>query len=67
VTTCLDTAVLRRAGDPFPSPLGTVDAIHLATALLVRDTRGADVVVATHDVELAAACRAMGLDTVGVS
>jgi spermidine synthase len=27
-------AVLRRAADPFPTPLGTLDAIHLATAVL---------------------------------
>jgi predicted nucleic acid-binding protein len=26
--------VLRRAADPFPTPLGTLDAIHLSTALL---------------------------------
>jgi predicted nucleic acid-binding protein len=31
--------VLRRAAQPFPVPLGTLDALHLATALLWRDTR----------------------------
>lgn len=61
----LYAAVLRRAGDPFPLPLGTLDALHLATALLVRDRRGGEVVVATHDAQLAAAARAVGLDTIG--
>lgn len=61
----LYAAVLRRAGDPFPTPLGTLDALHLATAMLVRDTRGVDVIVATHDAQLAAAARSVGLDTVG--
>lgn len=61
----LYAAVLRRAADPFPAPLGTLDALHLATALLVRDTRGVDVTLATHDRALAAAARSVGLDTVG--
>lgn len=30
-------AVLRRASEPFPTPLGTLDAIHLSTALLWRE------------------------------
>lgn len=62
----LYVAVLRRAGDPFPVPLGTLDALHLATALVVRDRRGHDVTVATHDAQLAAAARAVGLDAIGV-
>ena len=58
-------AVLRRAAEPFPLPLGTLDSIHLSTALLVRDTKGVDVVFATHDVELDAAARSVGLETIG--
>lgn len=58
--------VLRRAGQPFPTPLGTVDAVHLATALLWRDTRGEDLSLATHDRALALAARASGLGVVGV-
>jgi predicted nucleic acid-binding protein len=61
----LYVAVLRRAGDPFPVPLGTLDALHLATALVVRDRRGDEVTVATHDAQLAAAARAVGLEAVG--
>lgn len=61
----LHVAVLRRAGDPFPVPLGTLDALHLATALVVRDRRADDVTIATHDAQLAAAARSVGLDVAG--
>ena len=57
--------VLRRAGQPFPTPLGTLDAVHLATALLWRDSRGDDLALATHDRALALAARASGLKVVG--
>jgi predicted nucleic acid-binding protein len=60
------TPVLRRASLPMPVPLGTLDAIHLATALLWRETRETDLVVATHDRALAAASRASGHRVVGV-
>ncbi|MCP3979591.1 MAG: type II toxin-antitoxin system VapC family toxin [bacterium] len=59
-------AVLDRASMPLPSPLGTLDAIHLATALLWREREAADVVMATHDAALALAARASGLRVVGV-
>jgi predicted nucleic acid-binding protein len=58
--------VLRRAAQPFPVPLGTLDALHLATALLWRDTRGEDLAMATHDRALALAARSCGLRVVGI-
>ncbi len=61
----LQRSVLSRASDPFPTPLGTLDAIHLATALLWREQMGRDLVVATHDGGLALAARAFGLETLG--
>lgn len=51
--------VLVRAADPFPTSLGSLDAIHLASALLARE-RWDDLRVATHDRELATAARAVG-------
>ena len=57
--------VLRRAADPFPTPLGTLDAIHLATAILWREGRQEGPVMATHDGQLATAARAVGLATAG--
>lgn len=59
-------AVLRRAAQPLPTELGTLDAIHLATAMLWRERTGADLVMATHDAALATAARASGLRVAGV-
>lgn len=59
-------AVLSRAAQPFPTSLGTLDAIHLATALLWQEHTGADLMLATHDGTLALAGRASGLAVVGI-
>lgn len=52
-------AVLERAADPFPTSVATLDAIHLATALMVREEFPA-LAFATHDQQLATAARALG-------
>jgi uncharacterized protein len=57
--------VLRRAAQPFPTPLGTLDAIHLSTALLWQESTGAALTMTTHDRQLATAARAMGLAVAG--
>ena len=62
----LTPAILARASDPFPAPLGTLDAIHLATALTFRDVTGEELVFATHDEGLAEAARSMNFDVVGL-
>ncbi len=59
-------AVLNRAAQPQPTPLGTLDALHLSTALLWRESRGEDLLMATHDRALAVAARASGLRVIGV-
>ena len=59
-------AILVRAAHPLPTELGTLDAIHLASALAWRDETGEDLVMATHDTALATAARASGLRVVGV-
>jgi predicted nucleic acid-binding protein len=51
--------ILERAAEPFPTMLGCLDAIHLASALLVREAFD-DLSLATHDQELAIAARAVG-------
>jgi predicted nucleic acid-binding protein len=58
--------VLSRASEPLPTPLGTLDAIHLATALIWREHMGALPTVATHDSALGVAARAFGFDVRGV-
>lgn len=57
--------VLRRAAQPLPTPLGTLDALHLATASLWRDERDTALTIATHDRALAAAARSSGFATIG--
>jgi predicted nucleic acid-binding protein len=51
--------ILERAAEPFPTMLGSLDAIHLASALLVREEFD-DLSLATHDQELAVAAQAVG-------
>jgi predicted nucleic acid-binding protein len=58
--------VLSRASQPLPAALGTLDAIHLATALLWKERTGKALSMATHDAALAIAARASGLPVVGV-
>lgn len=58
--------VLSRASDPLPMPLGTLDALHLATALIWRDRMGPLLIVATHDPALGLAARAFGFDVRGM-
>ena len=62
----LGAGVLVRASHPLPMPLGILDAIHLATALLWRERTGEEIVMATHDEALALAARGAGLRAVGV-
>jgi predicted nucleic acid-binding protein len=61
-----DKAVLSRAAQPLPNALGTLDAIHLASAMLWREQQAAELVMATHDEALALAARACGMDVIGV-
>jgi predicted nucleic acid-binding protein len=58
--------LLRRAAQPMPTPLGTLDAIHLATALMWREARDQDLIVATHDQALGLAARGSGFRVVGL-
>ena len=58
--------VLSRASEPLPIPLGTLDAIHLATALIWRERMGALATVATHDSALGLAARTFGFDVRGI-
>jgi len=61
----IDAAVLDRASQPMPTELGTLDAIHLATALLWKEMTSENLTMATHDVALAIAAEAHGLPVVG--
>jgi predicted nucleic acid-binding protein len=58
-------AVLSRASEPMPMPLGTLDSLHLATALIWRDRMGPLSAMATHDTALGSAARAFGFEVLG--
>lgn len=62
----LDSVVLDRASSPFPTLVGSLDAIHLASALLVRDEFD-DLQFATHDEELGVGARATGFTVHGLA
>ena len=66
----LDEHVLAIASRPLPTALGTLDALHLATAIIYRDAQSPDerpIYFATHDVALAVAAKAMHFDVIGVT
>lgn len=61
----LQRPILARASEPFPTALGTLDALHLATALVWRDRMRQVLVMATHDGGLALAARSFGIEVLG--
>lgn len=61
----IDAVVLERAAQPMPTELRTLDAIHLATALLWRERSSAELVMATHDRRMGVAAQAHGFKVVG--
>jgi predicted nucleic acid-binding protein len=60
----VDASVLARSAEPFPTALGTLDAIHLSSALFARE-EFPDLAFATHDRALAVAARAVGFRVLG--
>jgi hypothetical protein len=62
----IDSIVLDRAAQPMPPELGTLDAIHLASALLRKDAMSVKPVMVTHDGALGLAVRAHGPKVLGI-
>ncbi len=60
-----DSLVFNRAAQPTPTELGTLDAIHLASALLWKDEMRLDLFMATHDIALGLAAKAHGIKLIG--
>ncbi|MBN2371308.1 MAG: hypothetical protein JXO72_12565 [Vicinamibacteria bacterium] len=58
--------VLNRAAQPFGATLGTLDSIHLVTALLWTESRETALTFATHDEAPGRAARSCGLGVVGI-
>jgi predicted nucleic acid-binding protein len=61
----LTRVVLRRASLPMATAVKTLDALHLASALLFQERRGVSLVFATHDSQQATAARALGFECIG--
>ena len=61
----LDEKILQRVGETFPTVVGTLDAIHLATALSIREFDSLDFLL-THDVQLSTAARSLGFAVMGI-
>ncbi len=61
----LDGPTLKRALQPFPVPLRTLDAIHLSTLVFLQG-RGLKLQLATYDKRLARAAKAVGVSLASV-
>lgn len=61
----ITSPILHRAAQPMVAQLGSLDAIHLATAELWRDIRGREMIFATHDRSLGLGARASGFKVAG--
>jgi len=61
----LTRPVLHRAALPMPTAVKTLDAIHLASALLLRERRTTSLTFATHDPHQLRAARALGFECLG--
>lgn len=64
----LTPEILRRATEVLPTPIGTLDAIHLVSAMSYRELQDPNehpIVVATHDRSLAAGARASRFEVIG--
>ena len=57
--------VLQRASETFPTVVGILDAMHLATALSIREIETLDLLL-THDSQLATAARSLGFEVMGI-
>ena len=58
----LSAAVVERAAAPMPTIIKTLDAIHIATAGLIRERLQPNLVFVTHDHQQARAALALGFD-----
>lgn len=58
----LSIAVMERASAPMPTIIKTLDAIHIATASLVRERLQPHLIFVTHDQQQAKAARALGFE-----
>ena len=58
--------VLQRSSQSFPTIVGTLDALHLASAQLWSQSRRKDLLMLTHDQQMARAAQSIGMEVEGV-
>ncbi|HLG19576.1 MAG TPA: PIN domain-containing protein [Bdellovibrionota bacterium] len=58
-------AILDRAGSGFPVALGTLDAIHLVSAMMWREQNSFSLIFLTHDEVLAKAAKGLNFEVPG--
>lgn len=56
----LTKSIIQAASKTMPTIVKTLDAFHLASALVMRERRGVELLFATHDGQQATAARALG-------
>ena len=62
----LNDRILQRASETFPTVVGTLDAIHLASAIFIREMQQIDFLM-THDSQLGIAARSLGFQIAGTN
>ncbi len=62
----LSSTILERAKTPFPTIIGSLDAIHLSSAVLWAEETKEDILFLTHDLALGRAALALGFDVKGI-
>ncbi len=60
----LNDSILQRASESFPTAVGTLDALHLSTALAIREFDKLNIFL-THDLRLGTAARSLGMEVDG--
>ncbi|MDX1961087.1 MAG: type II toxin-antitoxin system VapC family toxin [Leptospiraceae bacterium] len=64
----INQAVKQKSSEPFSTVIGTLDAIHLASALLLKEeNKKLKILFLTHDNQLSTAAIAMGFDVEGLN
>jgi hypothetical protein len=56
----LTRSIIQASSQTMPTIVKTLDAIHLVSAIAIRERRGVELVFATHDSQQATAARALG-------
>jgi uncharacterized protein len=60
----LTSVILEHASRAMPTAVKTLDAIHLATAMQLRESQEKNLVFATHDLQQSTAARALGFTVI---